>query len=225
MFFAQCNLRCVFCQNYDISQEGWFPETPPAQLATAMLHLQAQGCHNLNFVTPTHVVPQILEALVLAVEGGLRLPLVYNCSGYEAVESLRLLDGVVDIYMPDFKLWDEEAAARYLHARDYPAVARAALLEMHRQVGVLSLDEQGLARRGVLVRHLVMPDGLAGTAEVAAFLTNQLSPDTYLNVMGQYRPAGQVTRSTFPELARPITSAEVAAARRAAQQAGLHRLD
>jgi putative pyruvate formate lyase activating enzyme len=225
IFFAQCNLRCVFCQNYDISQSGCFAETSPERLAKSMLELQARGCHNINFVTPSHVVPQILEALLLAVEAGLRLPLVYNSSGYDSVETLRRMDGIVDIYMPDFKMWDEDQAARYLHAPDYPTVARAALREMHRQVGVLHLDENDLARRGVLIRHLVMPEGIAGTASIAAFLTNELSPDTYMNLMTQYHPEGQVNNANFSEINRRITPQEYAEALSAARRAGLHRFD
>ncbi len=151
IFFAQCNLRCVFCQNYDISQTGEFPEISPDQLAGMMLNLQERGCHNINLVTPTHVVPQILEALLLAIPAGLRLPLVYNTSGYDLPRTLLILDGIVDIYMPDFKIWDATNAARYLQAPDYPEVARSALREMYRQVGDLKLDERGLAKRGVLV--------------------------------------------------------------------------
>jgi putative pyruvate formate lyase activating enzyme len=225
VFFAQCNLRCVFCQNFDISQDGWFPETSSERLAECMLELQTLGCHNINFVTPTHVVPQILEALLLAATSGLRLPLVYNSSGYDSVETLRRLDGIVDIYMPDFKIWDEDQAEKYLHARDYPAVARAALLEMHSQVGVLELDEQGIARRGVLVRHLVMPEGVSGTAAMADFLARELSPDTYLNLMAQYRPAGQVSRAALSEINRRITTGEYTEALAAARSAGLHRFD
>ncbi|MBN1451069.1 MAG: radical SAM protein [Anaerolineales bacterium] len=225
LFFAQCNLRCVFCQNYDISQSGNFPETSPLRLAEMMLELQAMGCHNINLVTPSHVVPHILEALLVAVAAGLRLPLVYNTSGYDTVETLRRLDGVVDIYMPDFKMWDEQHAAKYLHAKDYPQVARQALREMHRQVGVLKLDERGLARRGVLVRHLVMPEGIAGTESVAGFLANELSPDTYVNLMAQYHPAGKVSSTAFNEINRRITHAEFNQALQAARRTGLHRFD
>jgi putative pyruvate formate lyase activating enzyme len=225
IFFSWCNLRCVFCQNFDVSQEGAGREVSPGELAGMMLELQARGCHNINFVTPEHVVPQILEALPEAVERGLRLPLVYNTSGYDGMESLRLMDGIVDIYMPDFKCWDPEASLRYLRAREYPEVARAAIREMHRQVGDLVVDERGLARRGLLVRHLVMSGGLAGTPEIARFLAEAISPHTYVNVMDQYRPAGRVFGDDFEEIARPISHGEYADAVRAVLGAGLHRLD
>jgi len=223
IFFAQCNLHCVFCQNHDISHTACGTPLPPGRLAEVMLELQDLGCHNVNLVTPSHVVAQILEALPRAVDGGLRLPLVYNTSGYDTVETLRLLEGVVDVYLADFKLWDPDAARHYLHAQDYPEVARAALREMHRQVGALSLDERGLARHGVLVRHLVMPGGVAGTRDVAGFLARELSPDTYLNLMAQYHPAGEVTGGAFPGIARCATREEIAAAREDAGAAGLHR--
>ncbi|MGH7406986.1 MAG: radical SAM protein, partial [Candidatus Methylomirabilales bacterium] len=169
IFFSLCNLRCVFCQNFDISQAGEGSTVTPERLAALMLSLQDKGCHNINFVTPEHVVPQILEALPHAVQGGLRLPIVYNTSAYDSLESLGHLDGIVDIYMPDFKVWDRQVAKRYLKAPDYPEAARAAIKEMHRQVGPLTFDERGLARRGLLVRHLVMPGGLGGTREVMRF--------------------------------------------------------
>jgi len=225
IFFSWCNLRCVFCQNFDVSHEGAGGEVSPGQLTGMMLELQARGCHNINLVTPEHVVPQILEALPAAVERGLRLPLVYNTSAYDGMESLRLMDGIVDIYMPDFKCWNAEASLRYLRAREYPEVARAAIREMHRQVGDLVLDERGLARRGLLVRHLVMPGGLAGTTEVARFLAEEISIHTYVNVMDQYRPAGRVSGGDFQEIARPISPGEYADAVRAMLGAGLHRLD
>ncbi|MFN2223306.1 MAG: radical SAM protein [Chloroflexota bacterium] len=225
IFLSMCNLRCVFCQNYDISQVRSGAESPPEQLAIMMLELQHLGCHNINFVTPEHVVPQLLEALVLAVEGGLRLPIVYNTSAYDALESLRWLDGVVDIYMPDFKIWDEQLALRYLKARDYPAAARAALKEMHRQVGVLKMDENGLAKRGVLVRHLVMPGDVAGTAAIMRFLAQELSPDTYVNIMAQYHPAGKVSGGKYAEIDRRPTGKEMDQAYAAAQAAGLWRFD
>jgi putative pyruvate formate lyase activating enzyme len=225
IFFALCNLRCVFCQNHDISQAPAGAETRPERLAAIMLDLQSAGCHNINFVTPEHVVPQILEALPLAVAGGLRLPLVYNTSAYDALESLRWMDGVVDIYMPDFKIWDGQLALKYLLARDYPEAARQAIREMHRQVGALKLDERGLAQRGVLVRHLVMPGGVAGTAEIMQWLAQEVSPDTYVNVMAQYRPAHRVTAGKFAEINRPVTAREVALALAEARAAGLQRFD
>ena len=225
IFFSWCNLRCVFCQNFDTSQIGAGKTIAPEQLARMMLDLQAAGCHNINFVTPEHVVPQILEALVVAVEGGLRLPIVYNTSAYDSLDSLHLMDGVVDIYMPDFKIWDSELSLRYLKARDYPEAARRVIKEMHRQVGVLKLDEHGLAKRGLLVRHLVMPEQIAGTEAIARFLAEALSPDTYINVMAQYHPAGKVNAGKYAEINRRVTPAEVLAAIRSVQEAGLWRLD
>jgi putative pyruvate formate lyase activating enzyme len=224
IFFSWCNLRCVFCQNFDLSHRGEGVLVSPEQLARMMLHLQALGCHNINLVTPEHVVPQVLEALVIAVEGGLRLPIVYNTSAYDSMESLRLLDGVVDIYMPDFKVWDAEKAHRYLKARDYPEVARRTIREMHRQVGVLKFDEYGLAKRGVLVRHLVMPGDVARTEQILRFLAEEIAPDTYVNVMAQYRPAGMVSAERYAEINRRITSQEYWRAVRLAEQIGL-RLD
>lgn len=224
VFFAWCNLRCVFCQNYDISQAGNSVAVGPQRLATMMLELQEAGCHNINLVTPEHVVPQFLEGLLLAVAAGLRLPIVYNTSAYDSLESLRLLDGVVDIYMPDFKLWDPALAARYLKARDYPAVARAALREMHRQVGDLETDENGIARRGLLVRHLVMPGLPQETEAILAFLAS-LSPDTYVNVMDQYYPAGKVSAERYADLNRRLRRDEYRRAVDAARAAGLWRLD
>ncbi len=224
IFFTWCGLRCVFCQNSDISHDGNGVPVSPERLARMMLHLQSLGCHNINFVTPSHVVAQVLEALVIAVEEGLRLPLVYNTSAYDSLESLRLLDGVVDIYMPDFKFWYPEQAQRYLRARDYPEVARQAILEMHRQVGVLKFDERGIAKRGVLVRHLVMPGDVAGTEHILRFLAEQVAPDTYVNVMAQYHPAGLVSSQRYPEINRRITTQEYWQAIRLAEELGL-RLD
>lgn len=225
IFLSWCNLRCQFCQNFDISHHGHGEETRPERLAEMMLELQTMGCHNINFVTPEHVVPQILEALVLAVEGGLRLPLVYNTSSYDSMESLRQMDGVMDIYMPDFKIWDSRMALKYLLAKDYPEAARRAIKEMHRQVGELKLDENGLAKRGVLVRHLVMPGAVAGTREIMKFLAREVSPHTYVNVMAQYYPAGKVSREKYAEINRGITAQEYADAIVAARKAGLYRFD
>jgi len=224
IFFTGCNLGCIFCQNADISQHEDGLEADPELLADVMLELQKKGCHNINLVSPTHVVPQWLEALPIAVHGGLSLPIVYNTSAYDTPESLRLLDGIVDIYMPDFKYWNPERAHRYLQAPNYPEIARAALTEMHRQVGDLRLDDSGLAVRGLLVRHLVMPDGLDDRRAIFRFLAS-LSPDTYVNIMGQYRPANQISVDHHSELNRPIAIEEMTAAYRAAEEAGLHRFD
>jgi putative pyruvate formate lyase activating enzyme len=228
IFFGQCNLRCVFCQNYDISQglRRTAAGTAPAErLADLMLELQAWGCHNINVVTPEHVVPQIVEALPLAVDRGLRLPLVYNTSAYDSAESLELLDGVVDVYLPDFKYWEPTSAERYVKARDYPDVARARIREMHRQVGDLRLDQRGLAYRGLLVRHLVMPGGLGETAEILRWIRDELGPATYVNLMGQYHPAGRVGGAHYPEIDRPLRAEELDQARRLARAVGLARLD
>ncbi len=225
IFFAGCNLRCVFCQNFDISWQVRGTPTPPRELAAMMLELQGQGCHNINFVTPEHVAPQIVEALPFAIEGGLRLPLVYNTSAYDSLESLALLDGLVDIYMPDFKYWDSEMARKYSRAPDYPEVARHAIKEMHRQVGNLTVAPNGLARRGLLIRHLVMPEDVAGTRAVMQWIADELSPQTFVNVMDQYHPAGKVSRSDHAEINRRLTPGEFDRALEAAWQAGLKRLD
>ncbi|HEV8525905.1 MAG TPA: hypothetical protein VGQ71_15530, partial [Terriglobales bacterium] len=199
--------------------------TRPEQLAQMMLSLQARGCHNINFVTPEHVVPQILEGLLLAVEGGLRLPLVYNTSAYDSLDSLELMDGLIDIYMPDFKFWEPEQALRYVKARDYPEAARRAIKEMHRQVGQLVVDENCLALRGLMIRHLVMPGEIAGTAEIMQWIARELGPDTYVNVMAQYRPEARVNDKEFVEINRGITYDEFHQAVDAAVAAGLTRLD
>jgi putative pyruvate formate lyase activating enzyme len=225
IFFSMCNLRCVFCQNYDISQANRAPETPPPRLAAMMLELQDMGCHNINFVTPEHVVPQILEALPIAVEGGLRIPIVYNTSAYDSLDSLSLLDGIVDIYMPDFKFWSPALSLRYVKAKDYAEAARRAIGEMHHQVGPLKLDENGLAKRGVLLRHLVMPGEIAGTEAIMRFLADEVSPDTYVNLMDQYYPAGRVLGGEFGEINRRTTGAEFECAVEAARAAGLWRFD
>jgi putative pyruvate formate lyase activating enzyme len=222
IFLAHCNLCCVFCQNFEISQQDEGRIVSARELAGMMLELQRMGCHNINFVTPTHQVPQILRALPIAVEGGLQVPLVYNCGGYESLETVRLLDGVFDIYMPDFKYGDADAAKRYSKVENYPEVAKAAFREMHRQVGDLTLDRRGIARGGLLVRHLILPNDLAGTAEVVRFLAG-LSEDTYVNIMDQYRPCYRAHE--YPPLARRPTRAELEEALRLARAAGLHRLD
>ncbi len=225
IFFAWCNLRCVFCQNYDISQQEAGMEISPQRLAAMMLELQEAGCHNINWVTPEHVVPQILEALPYAIKAGLRLPIVYNTSAYDSMESLKHMEGIVDIYMPDFKYWTEDEAKTYLKSPRYPEAAKAAIKEMHRQVGDLQFDEQGLAKRGVLVRHLVMPGALNETRRIMRFLAEVISPDTYVNIMDQYYPAGKVGSDKYVEINRHITSNELQGVFDAAKEAGLNRFD
>ncbi len=223
IFFAHCNLLCLFCQNFEISHEGIGEKATDEQLAGIMLALQRQGCHNINFVTPSHVVPQILAALELAVPAGLNVPLVFNSGGYDRIETLRLLDGVIDIYMPDFKFWDPEVARNACNAPDYPETACQALLEMHRQVGDLELDDRGIALRGLLVRHLVMPGGLAGTQPVMRFIAREVSPRTYVNVMSQYRPCGRADE--VPGLEAALSPDEYRRAVREAIAEGITRLD
>lgn len=223
IFLTHCNLLCVFCQNYEISHLGEGTETDEEQLAAMMVSLQRQGCHNINFVTPSHVVPQILAALPAAVEKGLTVPLVYNSSCYDSVETLQLLEGVFDIYMPDFKFWTEESGKRFAKAPDYAEKARKAILEMHRQVGDLVLDQEGIAVRGLLVRHLVMPGSLDETREILQFLAREVSPDTYVNIMDQYRPCGRA--ADFPPIDRRLQHDEFRQALEMAREAGLHRLD
>ncbi|HDQ74025.1 MAG TPA: radical SAM protein [Chloroflexi bacterium] len=223
IFFAWCNLSCQFCQNYDISQSGQGRAFHPEELAQIMLSLQEKGCHNVNLVSPTHVVAPILEALLIATEAGLRQPLVWNTGGYDSLATLDLLDGVVDIYMPDMKYADTEIAYKYSRVENYPAVNQAAVEEMHRQVGDLRLDDNGIALRGLLLRHLVLPKGLAGTGEIARFLAEEISPDTYINLMAQYRPCYKAHQ--LPPLDRSITPKEYEHALQQAREAGLHRFD
>jgi len=222
IFFTNCNLGCLHCQNYDISHLGHGHELTAAELARVMLGLQQAGCENVNCVTPTHVLPQILEAVALAAPEGLRLPLVWNCGGYESVEALRLLDGIVDIYMPDAKYADPEVGQRLSAVQDYPERMRAALAEMHRQVGDLEVNGRGVAERGLLVRHLVLPEGLAGTEATMQFLAG-LSPRTYVNVMGQYHPCYRAAED--PRLRRSLSAADYEQAVQMALDAGLTRLD
>ncbi|MDI6823263.1 MAG: radical SAM protein [Bacillota bacterium] len=218
IFFGHCNLRCLYCQNYQISQEGEGREASPLELAQMMLTLEHWGCHNVNLVSPTHVIPQILAALEIAATRGLSVPLVYNTGGYDAVPALRLLEGIVDIYMPDMKYADAEVGKRLSGIPDYPQRNREAVREMHRQVGDLVI-ENGLATRGLLVRHLVLPHDLAGTEEVVRFLAEEISPRTYLNVMGQYRPCYRAREVS--ELAQPVTRQEYVRAVAIARRAGL----
>jgi len=225
IFFSWCNLRCVFCQNFETSQLGEGEELDAKELARLMIALQKKGCHNINFVTPEHVMPQIVEALPHAIRMGLRLPLVYNTSAYDSVEGLGLLEGLVDIYMPDFKLWDEAASRQYLSAVNYPQVAREVISEMHRQVGELKADEDGLALRGVLVRHLVMPGRLNDTRQIVGWLAS-LSRDIYLNLMDQYYPAWKAkTNLRFADINRRVSGPEMDQAVDLAHAAGLWRLD
>ncbi len=223
IFFTSCNLHCVFCQNWEVSHERLGSPVSERELGAMMLDLQARGCHNINLVTPSHMIAQILAGLLDAADRGLSIPIVYNTGGYDLVSSLQWLDGVVDLYMPDIKFFDSAAAARYLGAPDYPDVVRAAVREMHRQVGDLVADADGVAVRGLLVRHLVMPHDLAGTPEVMRFLAREISPNTYVNLMDQYRPCGHACRS--PEIARPPTPAEFEQALEACRAEGLTRLD
>lgn len=223
IFFSWCSLRCVFCQNWDISQKGAGRETTPEELADMMLTLQQQGCHNINFVTPSHVVAQIIAAVAIAADKGLRLPLVYNTGGYDSLEALTLLDGIIDIYMPDMKYGDSKMARKYSKVRDYTEVNFAAVKEMHRQVGDLILGDKDVALRGLLVRHLVLPNNIAGTKQVLQFLANQISSNTYINIMDQYHPCYHA--DDYPDVDRPIMRQEYQHAIEAAQQAGLERLD
>jgi putative pyruvate formate lyase activating enzyme len=223
IFFSWCSLRCVFCLNWEISQKGLGREVEPEEISAMMLALQAQGCHNINLVTPSHVVAQILAAVAIAARRGLRLPLVYNTGGYDSPEALALLDGVIDIYMPDMKYGDSETARQYSKVRNYWEVNQAAVREMHRQVGDLQIDERGLARRGLLVRHLVLPGDIANTENVLAFLAREISRNTYLNLMDQYFPCYRAW--DYPPLDRPITGDEYARASGIADKYGLHRRD
>jgi putative pyruvate formate lyase activating enzyme len=237
IFFTHCNLRCVFCQNHDISQDVRPPyrtgaeappeaaDVPPAELARMMLELQALGCHNINFVTPEHVAPQIAEAVPIAIRHGLRLPIVYNTSAYDALDSIELMDRIVDIYMPDFKYWSRERSRTYMKAEDYPDAARAAIAAMHAQVGPLTFDDEGLARRGVLIRHLVMPGCLDETRAILEWIATTLGPDTYVNLMDQYYPAGKVSATSYTEINRRLTSSEFREAHRIAADLGLRRID
>ena len=231
IFFGYCNLRCVFCQNWDISQQKSGREYSAVEIADLMLTLQEKGCHNINFVTPEHVAPQVVEAIAVAVPRGLRLPIVYNTSAYDALQSLRLMDGLVDVYMPDFKFWGRESARRLAKAKDYPERARTAILEMHRQVGPLQFGRDGLARRGLLVRHLVMPGQAEETSAILEWIASEVSMDTYVNIMGQYRPdyrVGSMSRSAkrqYVDIERTPHQSELVTARGSAAAAGLWRLD
>jgi putative pyruvate formate lyase activating enzyme len=221
IFFTNCNLWCLFCQNYEISHLKMGLALSTAELAKRMLFLQSRGCHNINLVTPTHFVPQIVEALCLAAEWGLQIPLVYNCGGYESVETLRLLDGIIDIYMPDVKYSNDDYARRYSGVKDYWERVRPAVKEMHRQVGELKVNHWGIAERGLLIRHLVLPNDLAGSEAILRFIAAEISPDSYVNIMDQYHPAFKAHR--LPELARRISLVEYHRVIQLARELGLHR--
>jgi len=225
IFFSGCNLRCMSCQNHDISWQVRGERVTPERLAEMMIALQAIGCHNINWVTPEHVVPQILEALPLAYTRGLKLPIVYNTSAYDSLDSLRLLDGIVDVYMPDFKVWTSQTARRYLKRADYPEVARETIVEMHRQVGHLVVDRRGMARRGLIVRHLIMPGLVEETEAILRFVAAELGTDTYVNLMAQYYVSGRVGQNgQYPEIARGINREEYEQALALGRALGL-RLD
>lgn len=224
IFLGSCNLRCCFCQNYEISfNPDGGEEVSPEQLASVMLHLQSRGCHNINFVSPSHVVVQLLEAIEIALENGLNIPLIYNSSGYDGVETMKLLDGVIDIYMPDFKFWQPESGEKYCAASDYPAVAKKSLMAMFKQVGDLVTDDRGIATSGLLVRHLLMPDGMAETEKILSFIAEKISVKTYVNIMDQYRPCGESRK--FHELQQTISVDEYEVALRFAEEIGLERID
>jgi putative pyruvate formate lyase activating enzyme len=225
IFLTYCNLRCIFCQNYDISHLGQGAEYSYEQLSSMMIDLQRRGCHNINFVTPTHQTAQIVAGLPRAIEMGLEVPLVYNCGGYETLETIKLLDGIFDIYMPDIKYGDNEVAKVLSGARDYVEVSRAAVKEMQRQVRDLVLDINGIAQRGLIIRHLILPEGLAGTGEVMRFIANEISPDAYVNIMDQYRPCYKAYNNPhYPAMGRRITNIEFEEALRIAEEEGLKRL-
>jgi putative pyruvate formate lyase activating enzyme len=221
IFFSSCNLKCLYCQNFQISHLREGKEITTAQLADIMLQLQNCGCHNINFVTPTHVISNIVEALTIAVQKGLRLPLVYNCGGYESVHTLELLDGIIDIYMPDIKYADNATAKKYSGAKDYWDVVRPAIQEMHRQVGTLMINDDGVAESGLLIRHLVLPNRLADSEKVLQFIAKEISAESYVNIMDQYHPAFRAWR--IPELGRPIAKVEHEVAVGHARELGLHR--
>jgi putative pyruvate formate lyase activating enzyme len=223
IFFTRCNLRCQYCQNHDISQTNNGEEIEPNGLANIMLELQSHGCHNINLVSPTHVAPQIIAAVLIAAQNGMRLPLVYNTGGYDSLAMLKILDGIIDIYMPDMKYANANVALKYSKIRNYPRVNQTGVREMHRQVGDLQLDEQGIANRGLLVRHLILPHNVAGTPAVVRFLAEEISPNTYLNLMDQYHPC--FNARLYPRLVRSITPQEYQTAVHLAREAGLARLD
>lgn len=223
IFFSFCNLGCIFCQNWTISHLGKGSEMSFERLAQIMLEMQNIGCHNINLVTPTHQMPMILHSIAIASKMGLKIPIVYNCGGYESIEALKILEGIVDIYMPDFKYSNPEMALKYSKTKDYPEIAKAAIKEMHRQVGDLIINEKGIAEKGLLVRHLVLPEGIAGTKEIVRFIAEEISKNTYINIMDQYYPCYKAFE--HPPLDRRITTKEYSEAVKMALDAGLKRID
>ncbi len=224
IFLTNCNLLCVYCQNWDISHIGEGKEISDEDLAYEMIRLQKLNCHNINFVSPTHYLPNIVRALIYAIELGLTIPLVYNTGGYERVEIIKMIEGIFDIYLPDFKYWEGRMSSLYsCGAEDYPERAKKAIKEMHRQVGVLKLDERHIAQRGLMIRHLVLPNDLAGTKEFVEFVFDELDPGTYVNIMSQYHPSYKA--NSFPELSRKPTTSEYTKAILAARDHGLFNLD
>jgi putative pyruvate formate lyase activating enzyme len=220
IFFSGCNMACVYCQNYEFSQSNAGREVEAEELAGFMLELQKQGCHNINLVTPTHILPQILEALIIAIEKGLKLPLVYNTSGYDSLETLKLLEGIVDIYLPDMRYADKKCSLKYSAAPDYPEVNRQAIKEMYRQVGIAHFDENELLTRGMIIRHLVLPENIAGTEEILKFISQEISPESYISLMSQYMPYHKATH--FKELSRRINIQEYDAATSLMEKYGLY---
>lgn len=220
IFFTHCNLKCVYCQNYEFSQLGKGREAGEEELASYILELQKEGCHNINFVTPTHVIAQILKALILAIERGLNIPLVYNTSGYDSEETLKILDGIFDIYLPDARYADSKVAMKFSHTQDYPAINQRALKEMHRQVGIAKFDKDGLIESGLIIRHLVLPNNLAGTDEIMRFIASELDKDTYISLMSQYFPCYKA--KDYPEISRRITQKEYQEAMDTMYSYGLH---
>jgi putative pyruvate formate lyase activating enzyme len=221
IFLTGCNLGCVYCQNYDISHLGQGTPVSVKELSCSMMHLQNIGCHNINLVTPTHFIPQLVKSIRIAIESGLRIPIVYNCGGYESASTIKLLEGIVDIYMPDMKYSDPQVAGRYSNASDYFDRCRETVKEMHRQVGDLTLDSRSIAQRGLLIRHLVLPNGLAGSREILRFIAEEISKDSYVNIMFQYRPMFKA--GEYEELSRRPTSDEYRDAIAMARDFGLHR--
>lgn len=227
IFFSFCNLKCVFCQNHDLSWDGAGKQVGAEEISEMMIRLQQQGCHNINFVTPEHVVPQVLEAIPPAIEKGLNIPIVYNTGAFDSMHSLQLMEDIVDIYMPDFKFWDPELSKFYMTERKYPDTARQAIREMHRQVGDLKFDQDGIALRGLMVRHLVMPNNVAGSQEIFRFLAEEISEHTFVNIMDQYFPDAKVVEKPekYGDINRRVSRKEFRDAKEAARKAGLYRFD